>query len=291
MAKLIKAIFLLLALALLVSIPSVVSAQEEPVHCSMSTDRVGEDGKVIYHSNPGLVRDCETLLEARGALGSTVPLGWSAEVSMHVWHYVEFNNRYPNGISQLFLDPTIKDPHGEFIFRGTLTGRIPASLGRLSKLEYLMLSNNQLTGRVPVSLGNLSQLGGLELQNNQLSGEIPPELGNLSRLWGLNLAGNALSGPIPPELGNLANLDWLKLDQNQLSGPIPPELGNLVDLEFLYLHENQLSGEIPPELGNLVNLVFLGLGGNQLTGCVPSSLEDQLRMDRSDLGGLPFCSN
>ena len=184
---------------------------------------------MIYHSNPGLVRDCETLLEARGALGSTVPLGWSAEVSMHMWSYVEFNNRYPNGISQLFLDPTIKAPHGEFIFRGTLTGRIPASLGRLSKLEYLMLSNNQLTGRVPVSLGNLSQLGGLELQNNQLSGEIPPELGNLSNLEWLNLAGNALSGEIPPELGDLANLEKLYLSQNQLSGCIPEELRDVPD--------------------------------------------------------------
>ena len=43
-------------------------------------------------------------------------------------------------------------------------------------------------------------------------------------------------------------------------------------------------------MGNLANLARLYLNGNQLTGCVPASLQDQLDMDNSDLGGLPFCS-
>ena len=55
--------------------------------------------------------------------------------------------------------------------------------------------------------------------------------------------------------------------------------------------DSYLSGEIPPELGNLANLVELDLDGNQLSGCIPDSLRDQLNLGRSDLGGLPFCSN
>ena len=36
-----------------------------------------------------------------------------------------------------------------------LTGAIPASLGELTELKELDLSNNKFTGEIPVSLGNL----------------------------------------------------------------------------------------------------------------------------------------
>ena len=78
-----------------------------------------------------------------------------------------------------------------------------------------------------------------------------------------------------------------------MSGEIPAELGSLSNLTHLYLWGNDLSGlggEIPAELGSLSNLDILDLGSNEeLSGCVPSSLEDQLDIDNSNLGGLPFC--
>ena len=64
----------------------------------------------------------------------------------------------------------------------------------------------------------------------------------------------------------------------------------------LDLRGNELSGEIPPELGSLSNLLVLDLNDNALSGEIPrsspempSSLEDQLNLDFSELGGLPFC--
>ena len=46
----------------------------------------------------------------------------------------------------------------------------------------------------------------------------------------------------------------------------------------------------PTELGSLSNLTYLALGINEeLSGCVPSSLEDQLDLDNSNRGLLPFC--
>ena len=57
----------------------------------------------------------------------------------------------------------------------------------------------------------------------------------------------------------------------------------------LHLNNNGLRGEIPSELGSLGSLKVLRIDGNELTGCVPESLQSQLDMERSELGGLPFC--
>ena len=175
------------------------------------------------------------------------------------------------------------------LFSNQLSGEIPRELARLSNLEVLGLGRNQLSGEIPPELGRLSNLEVLSLSENLLSGEIPPELGNLANLKMLLISYNQLSGKIPPELGRLSNLIWLLLVSSQLSGEIPPELGNLANLNWLSLYENQLSGEIPPELARLANLNWLSLNENQLSGCVPSALQDQLYMNSSDLGGLPFC--
>ncbi len=42
-------------------------------------------------------------------------------------------------------------------------------------------------------------------------------------------------------------------------------------------------------MGSLSNLTSLYLINNALSGCVPSSLEDQLDLDYSELGDLPYC--
>ena len=171
-----------------------------------------------------------------------------------------------------------------------LSGELPPELGNLSSLERINLAHNSLSGEIPPELGNLSNLFELVLSDNQLSREIPPELGNLSNLFKLVLSDNQLSGEIPSELGNLGRLSSLYLESNQLDGEIPPELGNLSNLFELVLSDNQLSGEIPPGLGNLGRLSSLYLEDNQLTGCVPYSLLDQLYLDTSNLGDLPFCT-
>ena len=158
--------------------------------------------------------------------------------------------------------------------------------GRVTRLG---LDDNELSGEIPAELGSLSNLEYLILYSNELSGEIPAELGSLSNLEYLILYSNELSGEIPAELGSLSNLEYLILYSNELSGEIPAELGSLSNLAWLILDSNELSGEIPAELGSLSNLIGLSLGGNSLGGCVPSSLEDQLDFDASYLGDLPFC--
>ena len=76
MPKSIKAVPLLLAIALLVSITSVVSAQTGQASCAALTDAA---------DNPGLVSDCNTLLAARDTLAGSATLNWSADLAIEDW--------------------------------------------------------------------------------------------------------------------------------------------------------------------------------------------------------------
>ena len=270
--------------------------------------------------NPGLVSDCETLLEARDTLvGTGTSLNWSASLPMTSWDgatvegtparvtVLSLRNRGLAGtipaqlgnltaLRGLSLSTTAEVCQGnvcrdtEEHERNRLTGPIPSDLGRLSKLEWLSLSRNELTGPIPADLSNLTSLSLLALGGNQLTGPVPTWLGGLTNLEGLYLWGNKLSGPTPTELGNLANLKWLELGSNQLSGTVPADIGNIANLERLTLHQNQLSGQIPTQLGSLSNLQVLSLWDNQLTGPIPTQLGslpylERLHLSQNQLSG------
>ena len=231
-------------------------------------------------ANPGLVRDCETLLSVRDALAGTA----AGSARLH-WYDDTPIDRWPGvGVEGLPLRVRSLEMHFE------LTGILPPELSRLSELSIINLYSrndspiaNRLTGSMPPEWGQLTKLVRLDLSRNALSGPIPPELGRLSRLEGLYLGGNQLSGPIPPELDGLDNLQVLDLAGNQLSGEIPPELGSLPKLAVLWLFRNQLSGEIPPKLGKLQRLTHLNLSRNQLVGSIPAELGKLLRLGHLDL--------
>lgn len=150
-----------------------------------------------------------------------------------------------------------------------LGGPIPAELGKIAGLRSLVLSANRLTGRIPVALEGLSGLQYLWLHANRLEGPIPAELGSLGTLRQLNLSGNRLTGPIPGALGNLASLNALSVSGNDLSGALPPEIGMLGQLGYLRVsHNAKLAGELPAELTALAGLEALAAGGTDL--CAPS---------------------
>ena len=216
-------------------------------------------------SNPGLVRDCETLLGLRDTLLGGDAVNWGAGTPIGEWWGVSIGGT-PRRVTGLTLDG--EDP----AYIGTKPDTITARLAGLTQLEVLKLTHIGLAGPIPPEFGNLTELKTLDLSHNRLFAPIPPELGNLNNLLILDLSHNSLSGAIPPELGNLTSLLVLDLSGSRFSGTIPPELGNLAKLRVLDISGVGMGGAIPAELGKLANLRTLDLRDNVLNGVIPPEL-------------------
>ncbi|KAL6851514.1 hypothetical protein ACP4OV_020447 [Aristida adscensionis] len=148
----------------------------------------------------------------------------------------------------------------------------PSTLGNLTNLLALGLSDNNFTGRIPFEIFNIATLSGiLELSNNNLEGPIPQEIGNLKNLVEFRADSNKLSGEIPSTLGECQLLQNLYLQNNILTGGIPSLLSQLKGLENLDLSSNNLSGQIPEFFGNFSTLYYLNLSFNSFVGEIPTS--------------------
>ncbi|KAL2538730.1 LRR receptor-like serine/threonine-protein kinase FLS2 [Forsythia ovata] len=191
-------------------------------------------------------------------------------------------------------------------FGCNIKGAIPAAIGNLSSLGYLLLGRNQLTGFIP-KLCQLSNLGNMDLSDNMLNGSIPDCLGELKslrnvildfnklestvplKLWNLNdllqlnLSHNSLSGNLPSEIGNLNVIVDIDFSWNQFSGNIPSSIGKFQSLASLSFAHNRFQGSIPPSLGNIINLQSLNLSFNNFSGLIPKSLEELRHLEHLDV--------
>ena len=139
----------------------------------------------------------EVLYDATGGPGWTNAGNWKSDAPPGDWYGVA-------------TDATGRVVSLDLYDNG-LVGSIPSAVGALAHLETLALTSNaSLTGPIPATLGKLVRLRHLSLWGNDLAGRVPDELGNLVNLASLYLAGNwGLSGPLPPGLRRLPlwNLD------------------------------------------------------------------------------------
>ncbi|KAK7304104.1 hypothetical protein RJT34_15156 [Clitoria ternatea] len=147
------------------------------------------------------------------------------------------------------------------------SGPIPeTTIGKLSKLESLDLSNNKITG-LPSDFWSLSLLKRLNLSSNQISGPLTNNIGNFALLQVIDLSSNMFSEKIPEAVSSLVNLRVIKLDHNGFEQSIPSGILKCHSLVSIDLSSNKLSGTVPEGFGAAFpNLITLNLAGNNING-------------------------
>lgn len=237
----------------------------------------------------GNTTDHRSLLDFKGAIIAD-PRGalrsWNENIHYCMWSGIKCSTWHPErvtvlNLANLSLTGQITPSLGNLTFLRELTlsnnffsGQLPP-LNHLIRLQTLYLHENLLHGNIPNALTNCSQLAGLDLSSNMLVGSIPKNIGSLSNLIGIDLSNNSLTGNIPPTFGNNTYLKELRLTHNQLKGSIPEELGKLPDMgedRAVFLGQNRLSGGVPTTLFNLSKLIILDLSTNKLRGTLPSNI-------------------
>lgn len=183
-----------------------------------------------------------------------------------------------------------------------LTGReievLPASIGNLSGLKYLMLGCIRFSGvphdpicnsleNLPQEIGNLTELVYLNMDGNQLT-ELPLSIGELHKLTALRLEHNKLVS-LPSAIGQLKELDYLVLNYNPIV-TLPDEIGTLTNLRNIELFATDIKS-LPNTIGNLKKLEFIHIANTDLRTlpdefCNLSSLK-QGELYRNKLETLP----
>lgn len=85
----------------------------------------------------------------------------------------------------------------------------------------IKLGNDGLSGRISDSIGDLSSLTWLDLSDNDVGGTLPSSIGKLTNLIHLRLSHNSLIGTIPQELRELKRLELVHLHKNRFEGIVP----------------------------------------------------------------------
>ncbi|KAK7199294.1 Leucine rich repeat protein [Novymonas esmeraldas] len=128
---------------------------------------------------------------------------------------------------------------------------------------------SSLSGTLPASWGRLTRLRFVQLAGNALTGSLPADWCSLTGLLVLSVSDNAFTGTLPAEWGSLRRLSALDVSVNQLTGPIPEPWSSMSSLSSLYLESNQLTGAIPTALGDMWP-IRVDISSNQFCGCVSS---------------------
>ncbi|XP_050904287.1 probable LRR receptor-like serine/threonine-protein kinase At3g47570 isoform X3 [Lathyrus oleraceus] len=227
------------------------------------------------------------LLSLKEKLTNGVPNSlpsWNHSLDFCEWQGVTCGRRHKR-VSVLHLENqtwggTLAPSLGNLTFLRFLTlsnidlhGEIPAQIGRLKRLEALDLRNNKLQGEIPKELTNCTSIKVLELLINRFTGRVPTWFESMKQLTTLVLENNNLFGTIPSSLQNISSLQMISLTENHLKGTIPYSLGKLSSLTYLTLALNNLSGEIPLSLYNLSNIQTFDIGNNKLFGSLPSNID------------------
>ncbi|KAJ8617453.1 hypothetical protein MRB53_013639 [Persea americana] len=160
-----------------------------------------------------------------------------------------------------------------------LSGIIPENtIGKLSKLQHLDLSNNDITGLSSDFWGLGGTLRSLNLSHNRISGPLESNIGNFARLESLSLSNNSFEGSIPSGLLNCKALVSIDLSYNSLNETVPDGFGSaFANLSALNLARNEIHGRLS-DFSVLKYITSLNLSGNLFQGPLVDAFEMPLKV-------------
>lgn len=185
--------------------------------------------------------------------------------------------------------------------------RIPSSIGNLSKLKYLRLSDSFFAGQIPLEISRLSKLSSLDLSCNSHPSScsfcgmfsFDPSskrllelkrphfeslVQNLTFLEELSLSLVNIPYPVPSLLANMSSLSSLMLTSCGLLGELPTNIFQLPNAEFLHLVQNPgLTGNLP-DFNRTSHLNYLYVMGTGLSGEIPASIGNLGSLEQLSLG-------
>ncbi|CAN6566066.1 unnamed protein product [Malus baccata var. baccata] len=203
-----------------------------------------------------------------------------ADLDLSFNHFEEANPLSFSGLCSLrFVKLSINNLSGQVSkFVQILSACTQNSLQRLylndNNLTVLFLSNNQLGGRIPESIGQMSKLEDISFGMNSLEGVISERLqftlsethfSKLSKLIYLDLSSNSLglnlnSNWVPPY-----QLDHINLGSCKMGPYFPKWLQTQRGFTYLDIHDVGISNILPSWFWDLsCNVTFISLSHNQI---------------------------
>uniref|UniRef100_A0A0D9ZQP6 non-specific serine/threonine protein kinase n=1 Tax=Oryza glumipatula TaxID=40148 RepID=A0A0D9ZQP6_9ORYZ len=159
----------------------------------------------------------------------------------------------------------------EYIDSAGLSGPLPSSFSKLTRMQTLWASDNDFTGQIPDYIGNWN-LTDLRFQGNSFQGPIPSALSNLVQLSSLRIGDieNGSSSSLA-FIGNMTSLSILILRNCKISDNLASiDFSKFASLNLLDLSFNNITGQVPTTLLGLNLLNSLDFSYNQLSGNFPT---------------------
>ncbi|KAF9597401.1 hypothetical protein IFM89_017747 [Coptis chinensis] len=170
-----------------------------------------------------------------------------------------------------------------------LMSEIPEEIGKLQKLEQLLLQRSNFHGYVPESFVGLQGLKVLDLSQNNLTGEIPLKLGlSLENVVSFDVSQNRISGAFPIGICTSRSLINLNFHTNFFDGSIPDTFDPCLSLERFQVQNNGFSGDFPNGVWSLPKLKLIRAENNMFIGEIPDSIFKAVQLEQVQIDNNSF---